>query len=65
MARPMRREQPIEPSFYVPHTVVMTPYMNSSLVRTKGDAEQPPFGMLRNRKFRSSIPKSLLSTSIP
>ena len=31
------KEQPIEPSFYVPHTVVMTPYMNF-LVRTKGDA---------------------------
>ena len=29
--------QPIEPSFYVPHTVVLTPYMNF-LVRTKGDA---------------------------
>ena len=30
------KEQPIEPSFYVPHTVVMTPYMNY-LIRTKGD----------------------------
>jgi predicted permease len=30
------KEQPIEPSFYVPHTVAMTPYMNF-LVRTKGD----------------------------
>ena len=31
------KEQPIEPSFYVPHTVVLTPYMNF-LVRTQGDA---------------------------
>jgi predicted permease len=31
------REQPIEPSFYVPHTVVLAPYM-SFLIRTKGDA---------------------------
>ncbi len=31
------KEQPIEPSFYVPHTVVLTPYMNF-LVRTHGDA---------------------------
>ncbi len=31
------KELPIEPSFYVPHTVVLTPYMNF-LVRTKGDA---------------------------
>ena len=31
------KQQPIEPSFYVPHTVVLTPYMNF-LVRTQGDA---------------------------
>ena len=31
------REQPIAPSFYVPYTIVLTPYMNF-LVRTKGDA---------------------------
>ena len=31
------KELPIEPSFYVPHTMVLTPYMNF-LVRTKGDA---------------------------
>ena len=31
------KEAPIEPAFYVPHTVVMTPYV-SLLVRTKGDA---------------------------
>jgi predicted permease len=31
------KERPIEPSFYVPHTVVMSPYMNF-LVRTHGDA---------------------------
>ena len=30
-------EQPIEPAFYVPHTVVMTPFVDL-LVRTKGDA---------------------------
>ncbi|HVP53822.1 MAG TPA: ABC transporter permease [Candidatus Eisenbacteria bacterium] len=30
------KDKPIEPAFYVPHTVVMTPYMNF-LVRTKGD----------------------------
>ncbi len=29
---------PIEPAFYIPHTVVMSPYMNF-LVRTKGDSE--------------------------
>ena len=28
---------PAEPAFYIPHTVVLTPYMNF-LVRTKGDA---------------------------
>jgi predicted permease len=32
------KEQPIEPSFYVPHTMVLTPFMNF-LVRTKGDAD--------------------------
>jgi predicted permease len=32
------KELPIEPAFFVPHTVVLTPYMNF-LVRTKGDAE--------------------------
>jgi predicted permease len=32
------KELPIEPSFYIPHTVVMTPYMNF-LVRTKRDAD--------------------------
>jgi len=31
------KQRPIEPSFYVPHTVVLTPYMNF-LVRTRGDA---------------------------
>jgi len=31
------KEKPVEPAFYVPHTIVMTPYMNF-LVRTKGDA---------------------------
>jgi len=31
------KQQPIEPAFYVPHTVVLTPYMNF-LVRTHGDA---------------------------
>jgi predicted permease len=31
------KELPIEPSFYVPHTVVLSPYMNF-LVRTQGDA---------------------------
>jgi hypothetical protein len=31
------RELPIEPAFFVPHTMVLTPYMNF-LVRTKGDA---------------------------
>jgi ABC-type antimicrobial peptide transport system permease subunit len=31
------KQQPIEPSFYVPHTMVVTPYMNF-LVRTQGDA---------------------------
>jgi hypothetical protein len=31
------KEKPIEPAFYVPHTIVMTPYMNF-IVRTKGDA---------------------------
>ena len=32
------KEQPIEPAFYVPHTVVLTPYI-SLLVRTKGNAD--------------------------
>ena len=32
------REQPIEPAFYVPHTVVLTPYI-SLLIRTKGNAD--------------------------
>ncbi len=32
------REQQVEPAFYVPHTVVLTPYVNL-LVRTKGDPE--------------------------
>jgi ABC-type antimicrobial peptide transport system permease subunit len=32
------REQPIEPAFYVPHTIVLTPYI-SLLVRTKGNAD--------------------------
>jgi predicted permease len=31
------KELPIEPAFFVPHTMVLTPYMNF-LVRTKGDA---------------------------
>jgi len=31
------RPMPIEPAFFVPHTVVLTPYMGF-LVRTKGDA---------------------------
>ncbi len=31
------KQQPIEPAFFVPHTVVLTPYMNF-LVRTHGDA---------------------------
>jgi predicted permease len=31
------KDKPIEPAFYVPYTVVMTPYMNY-MVRTKGDA---------------------------
>lgn len=31
------KEKPVEPAFYVPHTLVMTPYMNF-LIRTKGDA---------------------------
>jgi predicted permease len=31
------KQQPIEPAFFVPHTVVVTPYMNF-LVRTQGDA---------------------------
>ena len=31
------KEKPVEPAFFVPHTIVMTPYMNF-LVRTKGDA---------------------------
>jgi predicted permease len=31
------RPMPIEPAFFVPHTVVLTPYMDF-LVRTKGDA---------------------------
>ncbi len=32
------KDTPTEPAFYVPHTVVMTPYV-SLLVRTKGDAD--------------------------
>ena len=32
------KERPIEPAFYVPHSVLMVPYV-SLLVRTKGDAE--------------------------
>jgi predicted permease len=32
------KQAPIEPAFYVPHTVVMVPYI-SLLVRTKGSAE--------------------------
>jgi predicted permease len=32
------KEQPIEPAFYVPHTVVLTPYI-SLLVCTKGNAD--------------------------
>jgi predicted permease len=31
------KDKPIEPSFYVPHTIILSPYMNF-LVRTKGDA---------------------------
>jgi|HubBroStandDraft_6_1064221.scaffolds.fasta_scaffold08647_2 putative ABC transport system permease protein len=31
------QQRPIEPAFFVPHTVVLTPYMNF-LVRTHGDA---------------------------
>jgi putative ABC transport system permease protein len=31
------KDRPIEPAFFVPHTVVLTPYMGF-LVRTKGDA---------------------------
>ena len=31
------KRMPIEPAFFVPHTMVLTPYMNF-LVRTKGDA---------------------------
>jgi len=31
------KNKPAEPAFYVPHTIVMTPYMNF-LIRTKGDA---------------------------
>jgi len=30
------KERPVEPAFFIPHTVVMTPYVNL-LVRTKGD----------------------------
>src|SRR6516162_4248834 len=32
------KDTPIEPAFYVPHTVVMVPYV-SLMLRTKGDAE--------------------------
>jgi predicted permease len=31
------KQSPTEPAFYVPHTVVMTPYVNL-LIRTRGDA---------------------------
>jgi predicted permease len=32
------KDKPVEPSFYVPHTIILSPYM-SFLVRTKGNAD--------------------------
>ena len=57
------RQQPIEPALYVPHTLVMVPYV-SLLVRTKGNAEdaihsallQPSGDRPADRRRRASSP---------
>jgi predicted permease len=56
------KEKPVEPAFFVPHTIVMTPYMNF-LVRTKGDAAAAIHSAEQN--VQSSDPEVAVSETHP
>jgi ABC-type antimicrobial peptide transport system permease subunit len=56
------KEKPVEPAFYVPHTIVMTPYMNF-LVRTKADAASAIHSA--EQKVQSIDPEVAVSESHP